>query len=251
MEMELLPGEELNDLHLNGLRIIQKQGGFRFGMDSVLLADFARIRSGDTVADFGTGEGVLPLLLWGRGKGAAYEAFEIQEEMAELARRNFALNDLAEQARVWAVPAEQAWEQLGWHSVNAVICNPPYGRSGTTVVNPDERRATARHQGPEGILPWLKSAERILRGNGRLALIYPAGELPELLNALNSCHLTPKRLRLIHPRADRPAKLALIDAVKGARPHLEAEPPLIVFDAENRWTAEVQRIYHVQADGEA
>ena len=249
METELLPGEEVHDLHLNGLRIIQKQGGFRFGMDAVLLADFARIRGGDTVADFGTGEGVLPLLLRGRGKGAVYEAFEIQEEMAELARRNFALNALA--GRVWTAPAERAWEQLGQHSVNAVICNPPYGRSGTTVVNPDERRATARHQGPEGILPWLKSAERILRGNGRLALIYPAGELPELLASLNSCHLTPKRLRLIHPRADRPAKLALIDAVKGARPHLEAEPPLIVFDAENRWTDEVRRIYHMQADGEA
>ena len=72
--------ETVEDLQLNGLKIIQKKKGFRFGMDSVLLADFAAIRSTDVVADFGTGSCILPLLLYGRKKGVCFYAFEKQKD---------------------------------------------------------------------------------------------------------------------------------------------------------------------------
>ena len=91
-EIILLDDETLDDLQMEGLRLIQKKHGFRFGMDSVLLADFAQIKPSDTVADFGCGTGVLPLLLKGRGKGKRFIGVEIQEEIAEMARRTMLLN---------------------------------------------------------------------------------------------------------------------------------------------------------------
>ena len=68
-EQQLLENETIEDLQLNGLRLIQKKDAFRFGMDTVLLADFADIRTRDTVADLGTGNGALIFLLYGRQKG--------------------------------------------------------------------------------------------------------------------------------------------------------------------------------------
>lgn len=91
---ELREDETLEDLQLEGLKLLQKKKGFRFGMDSVLLAHFAFIHENDTVADFGTGSGVLPLLLIGRNKGKTFQCLEIQEEIAEMAQRTVRLNHL-------------------------------------------------------------------------------------------------------------------------------------------------------------
>ena len=92
----LYEGERIDDLQLQGLRIIQKEKGFRFGMDAVLLADFARVDERDCVADFGTGTGILPLLIAGRGGARHIDALEIQSEMAEMARRSVKINELTE-----------------------------------------------------------------------------------------------------------------------------------------------------------
>ena len=122
--------ETVEDLQLNGLMLLQKKQGFRFGMDSVLLADFAAIRPGDTVADFGTGSGVLLLLLAGRGKGKKYFGIEIQPEMAEMAARTICMNHLQEQAVIMEGNAGEAELLLPPRSMDAVICNPPYGPIG-------------------------------------------------------------------------------------------------------------------------
>ena len=244
--MELLqPGERLDDLQLVGMRILQKEAGFRFGMDAVLLADFARVDAKDTVADFGTGTGILPLLLKGRGKGAAFHAFEIQADMADMARRSMALNGLDACVAVHALPVEEAMSALPPCSVDAIVCNPPYGTPGTTLLNPSDTLRLARHQTAEGLKAWLVMAFRLLKGKGRLSMVYPAPRMLELMQAMEQAHLTPKRFRLIYPAASKPANLVLVEAVKDAKPMLHPEPPLIVYEADGSMTPELRRIYHI------
>lgn len=238
--------ERLDDLQFAGLKILQKTAGFRFGMDAVLLSDFVRAEAQDTVADFGTGTGILPLLMWGRGKGQRFEAFEIQREMADMARRSVALNGLSARIRVHEASVEEAPSLLSSGSVDVIVCNPPYGMPGATLHNPGLSKDLARHQDPRGLKPWFTAAYRLLRGRGRMALIYPAPMMLSLMNDLSRAALIPKRFRMIYPRVDKPANLVLVEAVKDARPTLQPEPPLIVYEQDGTMTPELRKIYHQQ-----
>ena len=238
--------ERLEDLQFAGLKILQKTAGFRFGMDAVLLSDFVRAEAQATVADFGTGTGILPLLMWGRGKGQRFEAFEIQREMADMARRSVALNGLSARIRVHEASVEEAPSLLSSGSVDVIVCNPPYGMPGATLHNPGLSKDLARHQDPRGLKPWFTAAYRLLRGRGRMALIYPAPMMLSLMNDLSRAALIPKRFRLIYPRVDKPANLVLVEAVKDARPTLQPEPPLIVYEQDGTMTPELRKIYHQQ-----
>ncbi len=240
--------EQLEDLQLQGLRILQNKRGFRFGMDAVLLADFARIRPGDAVVDLGTGTGILPLLLIGRGKGRTFHALELQPEMADMAAHTMALNGLTDRVQVLCADAAKAAGILPPCSADAVICNPPYGAPGQTLHSPYEAVDRARHQAEDGLLGWFRAAHRILRGKGSLSVIYPAPRLLELMDTMRAAHLTPKRFRLIYPRADAPANLALVEAVKDAKPLLHPMPPLIVYGQDGAWTEELQAIYHLRSE---
>ncbi len=238
--------ERIDDLQLAGLRILQKARGFRFGMDAVLLSDFARIEARDRVADFGTGTGILPLLIAGRGRAAHIDAFELQADMADMAARSVRLNGLTERIAVHALPVEQADEAVAPGTLDAIVCNPPYGVPGTTLLNPAETLKLARHQSEKGLADWYKMAYRLLRGKGRFSMVYPAPRMLEAMDGLRRAHLEPKRFRLIYPHADKPANLVLIEAMKDAKPMLHTEPPLIVYTSDGSMTAELKRIYHLR-----
>lgn len=241
----ILKDERLDDLQLAGLRILQKNSGFRFGMDAVLLSDFARVDERDMVADFGTGTGILPLLLAGRGRGAHIDALEIQADMADMAKRSAALNGLAERITVHHLPVEEADSVIQPGTLDAIVCNPPYGVPGATLVNPAKSLSVARHQTDAGLTAWYRMAYRLLRGKGRFHMVYPAPRMLEAMTALAKARLEPKRFRLIYPYADKPANLVLIEAMKDTKPMLHPEPPLIVYRQDGSMTDELKRIYHI------
>lgn len=245
--MNIREDETLDDLQLKGLRLIQKKTGFRLCLDAVLLADFARIHPGDCVADLGTGTGVLPLLLWGRGKGKNFWGVEIQEELAEMAERNVKLNCLEEQIRILCCDVAEAKDFIPSRSIDAVVCNPPYPfskKQGDAEIS--SSRDISRHQTAEELQVFLAATGGLLKGRGRLFMVYPSSEMLELMISLRQHRLEPKRLRLIHPFSDRPARLVLIEAVNGGRPMLQVLPPLIVYDENRRLTNELKSIYHIQ-----
>ena len=241
----ILPGERLDSLQLARLRILQKERGFRFGMDAVLLADFARIAPGDYVADFGTGTGILPLLLYGRGKGARFDALEKQADMADMARRTVLINGLEERITVHALSVEEADQVIAPLNLDNIVCNPPYGLPGATLHNPSDTLRMARHQDEGGLTAWYRMAYRLLKGRGRFSMVYPASRMLEAMDGLQQAHLTPKRFRLVYPRMDKPANPVLIEAMKDAKPMLHPEPPLIVYRGDGSMTDELKTIYHL------
>ncbi len=238
--------ETLEDLQLNGLKILQKTFGFRFGMDSVLLADFAQVRPTDHVADFGTGTGILPLLLIGRGKGRCFEAIEIQQEYCEMAERTIRINGLENRIHIIHGDAGLAADYLPPCSMDCVICNPPYGIAGSTLSSPFPDRAAARSQSPDTLERFFNAAFRILKGKGKLFLVYPAPQMLSMMLILLRCHLQPKRFRMVYPQADKPSNLVLMEAVKDARPMLHPMPPLIIYEKDHTLTKELQSVYHIE-----
>lgn len=244
-ECTILEDETLEDLQLNEFRLIQKKNGFRFGMDSVLLADFAGVRPNDLVADFGTGTGILPLLLIGRGKGKHFICYEIQTCMAEMAERTMRMNGLSDRVEIRARDAGEAWEDLDRCSIDAVICNPPYGQPGKSLHNQTDLKAISRHQEKDTIVRFFHSAFRILKGKGKIDLVYPAAQMLSVLTLLQSAHLEPKKIRMVYPNPDKPAYLVLIEAVKDARPLLHHMPPLIVYKRDGDLTKELKSVYHI------
>lgn len=239
------PDETIEDLQLNGLRLIQKKDAFRFGMDSVLLADFADIRPTDTAADLGTGNGALIFLLYGRGKGNRYYAIDIQQEAASLAARNAELNSISDKVSVICADVKDAPKYIEPCSVDAAVCNPPYGQPAASLPSPFETKAVARSQGEETLDNLLTGAFRILKGKGKLYMVYPAPQMLFLMMRLQEHHLEPKRFRLVYPYASKPANLVLIEAVKDARPTLHPMPPLIIYETDGSLTNELKSVYHI------
>jgi tRNA1Val (adenine37-N6)-methyltransferase len=239
----LRPGERLDDLQNNGLRILQKPGTFRFGMDAVLLAHFARLRPGDRVADMGTGTGILPLLMSQSEPTARFFAFEWQPEMADMAHRSVALNGLEERITVYGEDFRNAAAILGHGSMTAAVCNPPYGKRGGTCPNPTEEQRLSRHETECGLSDVIGACAAVLENRGRLWMVFPAPRALELMDTLREKRLEPKRIRLVCAKADRPPYLVLIEAVKNARPALQWMPPLIACREDGKATDELRALY--------
>jgi len=240
----LLPGERLDDLQRDGLKIIQHPDAFRFGMDSVLLAHFASRPYGRLLGcDLGTGSGILPLLVCARMPGAQFDAVEIQPECAERAGRTMKLNGLEEKIRVRCMDLRDAPGILGYGKYDLVICNPPYGRAGGTLLNPAETKQIARHEGDTDITQICASAAKLLRTGGRFCVVFPAHRFLELSDAMRLSGMEPKRVRLIHPFPDRAPNLVLLEGNRGARPGLDFQPPLFVRNLDGQESDELKEIY--------
>jgi len=240
----ILPGERLEILQYRGLVILQHGAVFRFGTDSILLADFATVKTGDRVADLGTGTGILPILLAARTRGTTFDAVEIQPQMADMARRSVLLNRLDGRIRVLRMDLMDAPGQLGHECYQAVICNPPYGKRAASLHNPDDGLRIARHEGDVTISDIARTAGTLLKSGGRFSLVFPSSRMPELFGALREHHLEPKRLRAVCTLERRSPKLILVEAVKNARPGLVWLPQLVVRNADGTETEEIERIYH-------
>lgn len=225
---------------LGRFRLRQPAHGYRFSIDSVLLAHFAPTVSGP-VADLGAGCGVLCVLLAGRGLPGPFTAWEMDPLAARCCRDNFAAAGL--DGRVVEHDLGRDHPELEPGAFRLVVSNPPFGRKGAGRLPPEPSRARARHElnlEPQRL--W-SLAGQLLPAGGRLALCWPPARLVGLMGALPECGLMPKRLRLVHGRADRPASLALLEAVKGGREELSVLPPLVIYGQGQEYTSEVAGIY--------
>ncbi len=240
------PGERVDDLQFSGHFIIQDPKAFCFGMDAVLLADFCSIRSKDKAADLGTGTGILPLLMAGRADRAVIHGFEIQKDMAEMAQRSIMMNGLDQRIFIHEEDLRNAPHIVMPGSLDLVVSNPPYGKAGGALLNPKEELRLARHEGEGGITldEVAYTAKVLLNNGGRLAVVFPAPRLLELMDTMRLHKLEPKRLRMVHSKLGKAPHLVLVEGVKAARPMLHCLPPLIVYDDQGNPTPELNRIYH-------
>ena len=235
--------ERIDDLQRGGLRVIQRADAFRFGTDAVLLADFAAPRMHDRVCDLGTGTGIIPLLLYARENTISADAVEIQPDMADMAARSMAMNGLNKKIRVLPGDLRSIRTLLPHARYDLVTCNPPYGKAGGTLLNPDASKRLARHEESCAIEDVACAAAWLLQNGGRLCCVFPAARMIELSDAMRKYRMAPKRIRMVHSRVEKAAHLCLMEGMLDARPGLIIEPPLVIYDENNAYTPELRRIY--------
>ena len=235
--------ERIDDLQRGGLRVIQRADAFRFGTDAVLLADFAAPRRHDRVCDLGTGTGIIPLLLYARENTISADAVEIQPDMADMAARSMAMNGLNEKIRVLPGDLRSIRTLLPHARYDLVTCNPPYGKAGGKLLNPDASKRLARHEESCAIEDVACAAAWLLQNGGRLCCVFPAARMIELSDAMRKYRMAPKRIRMVHSRVEKAAHLCLMEGMLDARPGLIIEPPLVIYDENNAYTPELRRIY--------
>ena len=239
----LHPGERIDDLQRGGLRIIQREAGFRFGTDAVLLADFAMAKRGERVCDMGTGTGVLPLLIAARAEDTQFDTFEVQADVADMAARSVRLNGLESRIRVHHADCREAARVIGHEVCSLVVTNPPYTRQGAGLVSPERSRALSRSDSDCPIGEWMAACARVLQNGGRLCCVFPAPRFLQLCDAMRASRVEPKRVRFVAARAYAAPKLVLVEGLKGGRPGLHVLPLLATRDERGELTDEMRRIY--------
>lgn len=238
-------GERIDDLQRDGLRIIQNSEKFCFGIDAVLLSDFADSKRGEKVLDIGTGTGIIPILMSAKTKGEHFTGLEIQDESAEMAVRSVKLNNLSEKIDIVNGDIKDALSLFERESFNVITSNPPYMVESAGEGNEDEPKSIARHEIKCTLDDVIREGSKLLKVSGRFYMVHRPFRLVEIFDTFRKYKLEPKRMRLVHPYVDKEPNMVLIEAVKGAKSGIRTEKPLIVYKAPGEYTDEIYTIYNM------
>ncbi|MCL2415981.1 MAG: tRNA1(Val) (adenine(37)-N6)-methyltransferase [Defluviitaleaceae bacterium] len=242
--VNLKDNERLDELNREGFQIIQNPEYFCFGMDAVLLSDFASIKAHERAIDLGCGNGIIPILLAAKNPGADFFGLEIMPELVDMARRSIILNGLQDRIEIACGDIRDIDNEKHFvsSSFDVVTANPPYLEA-DGLISENSARAIARHEIKCNINDIVSAAAYLLRFAGRFYLVHRPHRLIDVFCALRSQKLEPKVLRYVQPKAGKAPNLVLIEAIKGAKPHLKILPNLIIYDNAGKYTKEVEEIY--------
>jgi tRNA1Val (adenine37-N6)-methyltransferase len=231
--------ETVDALFEGKLKFYQSRRGYRFSLDAVLLAYFATIKPNEHVADLGTGNGVIPLILAQRVASLSILGVELQGALADRARRNVEVNGAGGRIQIVQGDVREISRMAAAESFDAVLCNPPYRKAGSGRMSPSEEKKIARHEIMGTLQDFLEAGRYLLRVDGRMTVVYPAVRSIDLLQALRAAGLEPKRLRVVYSQAHAEASLILSEGVKGGRSGIQIMPALFIYEGDKKYTAEV------------
>lgn len=235
--------ERLDDLQCKGYYIIQNPDMFCFGMDAVLLADYAAGKKGAQAIDLGTGTGVIPILMEARDKAVHFTGLEIQKESADMALRSVIYNNLNEKIDIVCGDIKKVDELFKRESFDIVTSNPPYISSNHGLENEMEPKNIARHEILLKLEDVIKAAAYLLKVGGTFAMVHKPFRLAEIIRLMSKYHLEPKRLKMVQPYADKEPNMVLIEAAKGGKPRIKVEPTLVVYNSDGSYTDELLKRY--------
>ncbi|HYE11500.1 MAG TPA: tRNA1(Val) (adenine(37)-N6)-methyltransferase [Patescibacteria group bacterium] len=242
MEDLVKQDECLDDLQ-NGYMLIQKNKTFKFGVDAVLLADFAEIKRSEHVLEMGTGTGIIPILLHAKKQPASITALEIQEDMADMARRSVKYNKLEDIISILHMDLKEAPKKLGKAKYDCVVTNPPYVKREAGINNPEETKAIARFEIACTLQDVVSTAKELLQSGGKLFMVHRADRLVDIIYEMRNQGIEPKRIRFVHSNTGKRPHLILIEGTRGGRPELKFMDPLYIYDDKGEYTEEIHRIY--------
>ncbi len=235
--------ETLEDLQLSGLRIIQKKDGFRFGIDAVLLSDFAKDIRAEEMLDMCSGCGIIPILLSAKTKIPKISGLEIQEEVFDSAKRSVELNGLTNRVFIEKGDIKEGYKIYGKRRFGLITCNPPYMPKGTAVTNELDTKIIARHEILCTLEDVIKSASKLLKQHGHFLMVHKPTRLADILCLMRQYGIEPKRIRLVHKKADAEPSLVLVDGAYKGGVELRIMPPLYLYNENGEETEELKRIY--------
>lgn len=245
MDVELKENERIDDLEFKGLKIIQNEKGFCFGMDSVLLSDFAKnMKNNSTVLDLGTGTGIIPILLCGKTNLKKVVGIEIQKDVANMAKRSSQLNNLQDRFEVVntnIIDLKNIYEK---QSFDVIVTNPPYKKENTGITNENEAKLISRHEITANLEDFISISKDLLKDKGEFYMVHRPERLVDILSLMRKYKIEPKILKFVSPNKNKEPNLILIKGIKNANSFLKVEKNLYVYNEDGKYTNEIVKIYN-------
>lgn len=242
--MIIYEDEQTDDLQLNGLKIIQKKKGFKFGTDAVLLSDFASGSHAESIADLCTGTGIVAVLLSAKTDAKKICAVEIQEDIAEMAKRSAELNGLENRVFIKCGDLKECVGFYGKRAFDLVTCNPPYMRYGAGVPNESGSKLISRHEVMCTLEDVIKTASELVTVSGHFVMVHRPSRLCDALYLMRKYEIEPKRIRFVHKNEKEEPVLFLVDGLYKGKSDVKVLPPLIMYTENGEETEELKRIYN-------
>lgn len=244
MGVILKDNERIDDLQLNNLKIIQNKDGFCFGIDAVLLSDFAKdIRNNSKVLDLGTGTGIIGILLCAKTNLSKIYGIDIQKDVCDMALRSIKLNNLENKFEIINTNIKDLQNIFDESSFDAIVSNPPYKKDNSGLKNDSETKLISRHEITASLEDFISVSSKLLKNNGSIYMVHRPERLSDLFYLLKKYNLEPKKLRLVQSYQDSKPKLILVKATKNAKSFLNIEEPLIIYNKDGLYTNEIFKIY--------
>ena len=245
MEIKLKENERIDDLEFKNLKIIQNKDGFCFGIDSILLTDFAKnIKPNSKVIDLGTGTGIITILLYGKTKNTKFVGVEIQPEVAEMANRSVKLNLLENNIEILNTNILELSKIYNRGSFDVVTTNPPYKKINTGVINENNKKLISRHEITASLEDFIRTASFLLKDLGEFYMVHRPDRLVDIFYEMRKNKIEPKKIKFIYPNKNKKANLVLIKGIKNGKQFLEFENNLYVYNEDGNYTDEILKIYN-------
>lgn len=243
--MELKKNERIDDLEFKNLKIIQNKDGFCFGIDSVLLSDFAKdMRYNSRVIDLGTGTGIINILLSGKTNAKEFVGVEIQEEVAEMAERSLKLNNLENRIKIINENILNLKNSFEPKSFDVVVTNPPYKRLDTGLINKENTKQISRHEITASLEDFIHISSYLLKDYGEFYMVHRPERLVDIFSIMRKEKIEPKLLRFVYPNKNKKTNLVLIKGIKNGKPFLKFDNNLFVYNEDGTYTDEILKIYN-------
>ena len=243
--MDLKENERIDDLEFEDLKIIQNTKGFCFGIDSVLLSDFAKnIKKNSTIVDLGTGTGIISILLSKKTEAKKIYGIELQEEVCDMASRSVLLNNLQDKIEIINKNIKNISYTLGINVCDVVVTNPPYKKYGTGLLNENDSKIISRHEKECTLEDVIKQSFKILKDKGLFYMVHRPDRLVDIIYLMRKYKIEPKEIRIVYSNVKSKAVLVLIKGIKNAGEELKVLSPLYIYNEDGTYTDEVLRIYN-------
>ena len=240
----LKENERIDDLEFKGLKIIQDKNGFCFGIDSVLISDFARNIKNANVIDLGTGTGIISILLSGKTENCNFVGVEIQSDVAEMASRSIELNNIENKIKIINKNILDLKDIYERKSFDVVVTNPPYKKINTGILNDENKKIISRHEVKGSLEDFIHISSYLLKDYGEFYMVHRPERLVDIFSSMRAEKIEPKKIRFVYPSKDKKANLVLIKGVKLGKPFLEYEDNLYVYSEDGTYTDEILKIYN-------
>ena len=243
--MDLKENERIDDLEFEDLKIIQNTKGFCFGIDSVLLSDFAKnIKKNSTIVDLGTGTGIISILLSKKTEAKKIYGIELQEEVCDMASRSVLLNNLQDKIEIINKNIKNISDTLGINVSDVVVTNPPYKKYGTGLLNEDDSKIISRHEKECTLEDVIKQSFKILNDKGLFYMVHRPDRLVDIIYLMRKYKIEQKEIRIVYSNIKSKAVLVLIKGIKNAGEELKVLSPLYIYNEDGTYTDEVLKIYN-------
>lgn len=243
-KIELRENEVIDDLELNNLKIIQNNNGFKFGIDSILLSDFSKkIKKNSKVLDIGTGTGIISILLSAKTEAHKIIGIEVQEEVADMAKRSVILNNLEDKIEIINDNINNIENYFENNFFDVIVTNPPYQKNNTGLKSEDEKNLISRHEVKCTLEDIIKKSFKILKDKGEFFMVHRPERLVDIMYLMRKNKIEPKEIRFVYPKITEKPTLILIKGVKNAKEFLRIDKPLIIYNENGDYTQEILDIY--------